>query len=94
MERKIIYDGRRTKKIWINSKKKKSRNHDLPAMIQYPYVLWLKNGGKHRENNLPAVLSESGCKFYKINNISFRNGNLPTDIFSEGISFFRNKEIE
>jgi len=61
------------RKVWRNSKKQFSRNHDLPACVSFNTngddltIYWLKNNIQTRERTLPSIINFYGGKEYKKN---------------------------
>ena len=45
---------------------------------------WFKNGKRHRDNDLPAVIYPSGTQYWYQNGLKHRDNDLPAIIFANG----------
>jgi hypothetical protein len=72
---------------WFDSKKIKVKlleeyridkgGNDLPAAISLRSQCWYKNGKIHRDNDLPAIISQNGYKGWYKNGQLHRDNDLP-----------------
>jgi hypothetical protein len=55
---------------------------------------WYKNGEKHRDNDLPAIITPSGDQYWYQNGEKHRDNDLPAIIYSNGDQYwYQNGEI-
>ena len=70
------------------------RENDEPAIIQDCSKFWYKNGKRHREEDLPAVIHADGSKYWYKNGQSHRDGDLPAKIYEDGSKFWYKNGLE
>ncbi len=55
-----------------------------PVMDEFGNKRWHKNGQRHRENDLPAVIWADGAQFWYKNGEFHRDNGLPALIYANG----------
>jgi len=64
------------------------RENDEPAIIQDCSKFWYKNGKRHREEDLPAVIHADGSKYWYKNGQFHRDGDEPAIIYVDGSKYW------
>jgi len=66
-----------------------------PIIDKYGNQRWRnKDGQLHRDNDMPAVITKSGGKYWYINGEQHRDNDLPAVIFADGTKYwYKNGEL-
>jgi len=66
----------------IDKTEYKFKTHTLGSMF------WYKNGGRHRDKDLPAIIFRNGTMHWFKNNKPHRDNNKPAVIYHDGTMFW------
>jgi hypothetical protein len=69
---------------WFQTKNINVKLLEEYKIDEYGVQFWFKNGKRHRDNDLPALIETNGAKRWYKNGIRHRDNDLPAVIFPNG----------
>jgi hypothetical protein len=86
VECKVVLSNRAIE--WFKSKNINVKLLEEYKIDEYGNQFWYKNGKRHRDNDLPAVIETNGIQIWYKNGKKHREHDLPAEIYPNGDQFW------